>query len=501
LANTFAVTQNTWGASGEVGSFAWAIHQANLHAGADVISVADGLQISVDGADATSSPYNLATLSESVTILGNNARLVGNPAFLIHPSTVVTKANPQKPYFSPNGSDIALTPSFSFLKIGSFNQDNSGINVAVSNLHTNGLNRIAEVNQGAALRYSDSVFEQSVNFTPGPTGCCFAGFAGSTINLDSLLIRETHTFNSTIGLAFDGLISAEDATLNISNSRIERSAGGGAISLVGGSANVVSSVLYGSGGVSAVGGTTQATGTVKFVNSLAYLTSPLVNGGLDGDMGSNRFVSGTGGLIQVIASTILSDNATILTGSNTGLANGIPLTVDGGSLQLSSSAVLATAFAGFPGQIPYTTTPYGGSFSADALSWVRPINTQTAADLQTLFQNTALLTAPPGIPVNEDSSDPLVEFLLPYPGGAKPADPGVLIGVVPDAGPGGANALINPIDGSLISRDVFGQPRTRLGRRDVGAVQTVPGPLPLLGLGSAYGWCRRLRKRSQSTGL
>lgn len=84
-ATLFVVTQSTWGASTDVGSFAWAIHQANLNAGADVISVTDGLQISVDGANATSSPYNLATISESVTILGNNARLVGNPMFLIQP--------------------------------------------------------------------------------------------------------------------------------------------------------------------------------------------------------------------------------------------------------------------------------------------------------------------------------------------------------------------------------------------------------------------------------
>ncbi len=52
LANSFAVTQGTWGTNTDVGSFAWAIHQANLNAGADVISVANGLQISVDGSTA-----------------------------------------------------------------------------------------------------------------------------------------------------------------------------------------------------------------------------------------------------------------------------------------------------------------------------------------------------------------------------------------------------------------------------------------------------------------
>lgn len=119
-----------------------------------MISVANGLQINVDGSTATSTPFNLATISDSVTIEGNNARLVGNPAFLIQPTTIVTKVNPQKPVFAPLGTDVLLEPSFSFLKVGSFNQDNSNINVSISNLNTNGLNRIAEVNQGASPRFA-----------------------------------------------------------------------------------------------------------------------------------------------------------------------------------------------------------------------------------------------------------------------------------------------------------------------------------------------------------
>jgi hypothetical protein len=447
-ADIFTVTLDTWGTTTDVGSFAWAIEQANNSGGPDVISVADGLQINVDEAIATS-PFNLATISESVTILGNNARLVGNPSFLIKPSTIVTKDNPQKPIYEPIGSDIPIEDSFSFLKIGTFNANNSGISVSISKLNTNGLNRIAQVYEKASLSYRGSTFEKSVNFTGGPTGCCFSGFAGSTISLDNVLIRDAHTFNSPIDLAFDALISAEDATLNISNSRIERSAGGGAISLVGGAANVVSSVLFGSGGMSAAGG------TLKFVNSLAYLTGPLENGGLDDDVRSNRFIAGDGGLIEVIASTILSDNATFLEDPDKGFNNGVPLTVDGGRIQLSSSAVLATQFGGLPNQIAYYASPGLGGFSADALSWVRPTGTQSAADLRTLFQQPGLLTGEPGIPVEVALVASLVEVLLPYPEGAYPAVPGVLVGVVPDAGPRGANELINPIDGRPITKDVF----------------------------------------------
>jgi hypothetical protein len=168
--------------------------------------------------------------------------------------------------------------------------------------------------------------------------------------------------------------------------------------------------------------------------------------------------------------------------------------VAGGRIELRSSAVLATQVAGLETQIAYAID--GGSYSADALSWVRPTLSQNASTLRSLFNQPGLLTGLPGIPVEVALEDPLEEFLLPYPQGAYPAVPGVLVGVVPDAGPGGANELINPINGRPITKDVFGNPRTTNGRRNVGAVQAqVPGPLPLLGVAGAYGWCRRLRRR------
>ena len=51
-----------------------------------------------------------------------------------------------------------------------------------------------------------------------------------------------------------------------------------------------------------------------------------------------------------------------------------------------------------------------------------------------------------------------------------PVEGGVLIGVVPDAD--GANVLRNPIDGSVITLDVFGQLRTTGGLRNAGAVES-----------------------------
>ena len=68
------------------------------------------------------------------------------------------------------------------------------------------------------------------------------------------------------------------------------------------------------------------------------------------------------------------------------------------------------------------------------------------------------------------SVSPLIEETFPFPLASWPVANGVLIGVVPDAD--GANVLLNPIDGSVITVDVFGQARTTGGLRNVGAVES-----------------------------
>jgi len=127
---------------------------------------------------------------------------------------------------------------------------------------------------------------------------------------------------------------------------------------------------------------------------------------------------------------------------------------------------------GFSGQIGYQKSA-GGVLSADAWSWVRPTPAQTASLLPTLFSQPALITGAPGLPVDTISVSPLIEETYPLPLASLPVANGVLVGVVPDAD--GANVLINPIDSSVITLDVFGQARTTAGLRNTGAVEsTVP---------------------------
>ncbi|MEB3166033.1 MAG: hypothetical protein VKO65_05110 [Cyanobacteriota bacterium] len=185
--------------------------------------------------------------------------------------------------------------------------------------------------------------------------------------------------------------------------------------------------------------------------------------------------------------------------------NGAPLQAfNGGTINLQSSAVsvLSTDEARIGN--PYSNTYDGlaGTLTADRYSYVQPVTAQDSTALRSLFGQPDLITT--GVPYALETSDPFTPLYVDLPAGGTPLASGPLIGVIADAD--GANQLINPIDGSVITRDVFGNPRTSSAWRDIGAVQTTieppvpppdqtPGPLPVLGCGAALGWRRRLRRR------
>jgi hypothetical protein len=476
-ADTFSVTSTSWGEVGTAGTFAWAIDQANNSlATGNVISITPNLLINVDGATAIDAALDLTEITRSVTILGNNATLVGNPTFITSgaSSTVVTKYNPQ-PYLP---GDVTVTPSFSFAKIGRFGQDNTGINVTMSGLNADGLNRFALLERGAALTFTSGSIVNSVNFLPANRGIT-PGFDASraSLTLDHVVINRAYGLDATAG----GLIAGSDSRINVSNTTVVGADSGPVFVLAGGTGNVVSSVFDGSGGVLATGGSTIATGTVNVVNSVVFLAGPL-NGGANDSFLENRFLAGDGGTINLTASTVIADLVSLQ--GRTAEANGVPLDAAGGTITLASSAVLVTTYDadGFETQIGFQTSD-GGSFSADAFSWVSPTPSQTVADLQALFSQSALLTGSPALPVTEISSSPLIEMTPPMPQASYPYVGGALIGVVPDAD--GVNKLVSPIDGSTITTDVYGYARTTGGWRNVGAVEVLQTPVPEIDLGSA----------------
>ncbi|NBP82219.1 PEP-CTERM sorting domain-containing protein [bacterium] len=94
-----------------------------------------------------------------------------------------------------------------------------------------------------------------------------------------------------------------------------------------------------------------------------------------------------------------------------------------------------------------------------------------------------------------------IDFFESLPQGAVPLTTSPLVDAVSDAGSGGANELLNPIDGQPLLFDVYGSPRTNgLGFRNTGAVQAAPVPEPsswvLAGMAAGMAGWWRLRRRA-----
>jgi hypothetical protein len=495
-AATFDVTKGDWGDSSTINSFAWAINQANATPGSDSIRLFS--DVSVDRADPVE-PISgfLAELTDraGVTIQGNGHSLVGNPVFIDNNGYIINKNFPRK--YSPMGGDQLMTEAVSFARIS-----DQVSNVLIDRLNVDGLNAFLDVGKGSEATIVDSTIKNAVAFGRMARSVINAQ-SESTVNLTRVVLNKLNPFsNSSFGTEFiweTPAISGEDATLNIVKSKFElatTSSTAGAVDWLGGTANVVSSVILGQG-LSIADYTKE--GVLNLVNSVVRPA---------GGTATARIQAWAGGVANVIASTLQFD-AFESTIPNREFCpqmypcNGAPLQVfDNGEIRLQSSAVsvLNEDFTGisYPYLAAYDTqagTPLAGIFAADLYSYVQPVANQNAVSLRLLFGQPNLITAS-GAYLLDPSSNPLVATYYDLPNGAYPNPSGPLVGVIPDADT--LNQLINPIDGSVISTDVFGSPRTYNNRRDVGAVQqiaSVPGPLPLLGFGSAFGWSRRLRRR------
>ena len=490
---TFQVTENVYGTAADVGTLAWAIDQSNTTAGFDIINIMPDLQIDVNNASPISPDRFLARITDSVNIQGNGAKLVGNPNFVTETGQLATKTNiignPYEPAISFDAGDLLLAASFNFAQIGTPNSNNDDLNVFISDLGADGLTTFAQTQAGSQLIMNGGDLTNMVNYlinndTAGRP--VFEATPSSTLDLNDISITNSYPFANVLDASpdysiFFGVIQGEDSVLKLKNSSINNSFGAGAINWNGGTANVVSSIIEDAGGLSIADGELLQ-GTLNLVNSIVYMT------GGDNLSQTQRIQAAVGGEANIIASSVLYDTSNT---SEVGCdvvayqCNGMPLTAtNGGVLNFNSSVALPlNPQLFFPGKNSYSEFS-SGNLIADQFSYIAATPTQDGNAVKALFDNANILTE--GNTYDLLSGNGLSFFKL-LPGGAVPLTDGVLVSVIPDATPGGVNQLINPIDGSPITTDVFGNPRTNgAGFRDIGAVQVqvpeqVPEPSSLAG--------------------
>ena len=487
-AATFTVTQNVWGTDSTAGTFAWAMHQADTTPGFDTISLTSN--VSIDDYLEAHHPFRLADITDlaGLRIQGNGHSLIGNPSFINPQGVVHTKTNPQR--FTPPG-DVLLVKTYSFAKISDYVSK-----VEINNLIVDGLNSFLNIGKDTIVTVRDSVIRNMGDFGQRPAPVIEVN-EGSTLNLQRVAISHINNFQKnpfpTVEYLWYPAIVGAAATLNMERSTLDllTSATGGGIGWNGGTANVVSSVILGKG-LSITDNLVD--GVLNVVNSVfrPYNYSAM-----------SRIQAHSGGEANVIASTIQYD-ATFTSDVHSCPANytcnGAPLQAfNGGTINLSSTVASVINSDVAQINLPYSDE-YGGTqgtLNADAYSFVQPVPNQDSAALKSLFGQANLRTSgdpfalTPNIP-------PYPPIYVALPTGAEPLKNGPLINIVPDAN--GANKLINPIDGSVIRTDVYGNTRTSNDLRNIGAVQNnVPGPLPVLGAGAAFGWTRRLRRRIRQT--
>ena len=451
-ASTFSVTSPYM--CGGDGSFQKALADANANPGTDTIEFASGLQVQAWTCN-TLLPGPIQgfpfTATESVTIVGNGATMVGGQV-MVGPGGRVNDPNscPQR----SAGVNVA-SKSVGFLEIGTFNVDNSAVSVSVDDLNFSGMPTLFLVEKNATLSLRDSKAEQTMSFNYDCSRPPIQSTEGN-VNLTRVTFTDSSapTNNLTEGGGSVAVVAGYAAgALTMDRVTMEFNTAGRAIYWHGSSAKIVSSEFFESGGIYL------DVPRSDIVNSVLRTTRQHV---------VDRITS-VNGMVRTEASTFVwSFPACDRCGTP-----GFGFEAGGGGLFDFHTTAIGSG-ATFSGAQPLL----GGNtdqYFSDALTWVQPTGSQDAAAIATILPTA--LTDAPGLPTDPFGGYPAtVTPLLGTPGA-----PGVLIDAVENAScdaPDDTNKLINPIDSTCISTDVFGKPRWDSGNdaRNIGAIQSVESP-------------------------
>jgi hypothetical protein len=453
LAATFEITEMSCMTS--PGGYWWAIEQANASPGRDTIQVRKSFTVD-DCNHFPADQYPDLHVTESVDIVGNGFTVYGNVGF------VDANGMFNRHGVCPISQNGYLTVGYGggFIDIGSRNVDNLGIEVTVNGLNMSRLTGVAMVRKNAKLKIENSHIQDIY----------------SVYHLqcnEPIIMAQDHSDLTLVNTKFERISVPEegypDTAFPVATSAIKGIGGNlvmdrvtmdgvygdhtTAIGWFNGTAKIVSSQFVNSSGIWV------ESGALDFVNS-SYVAGiaglefkdNILLGNVTAKFQASTFWWGAWGdpcdpVSRPCAPRILGFDAV------------------GSSIRFEGSAIGAWELDSYP-----VLTGNPGQFSSDTYTWIQPRTRQTAAAIQAILPNA--LTAPPGL--HDFPSFDTTEYLRDI----TPLVPGLLVEAVPNAGPGGVNRLISPIDGLPIATDVLGNRRRYSNdTRNIGAVQNAEAPV------------------------
>jgi hypothetical protein len=388
-----------------------------------------------------------------LTIVGNGATITGDQLYI---NSAGLLNDPTQCPSKTAGTNM-IAPSTGFLEVGDYDVDNSAVTVSVSDLHFEGMPSLFLVEKSASLSLTGSKAEDTLALSDDCDRSPIESRSGSV----SLTNVEFHNSSAPAVDRFGPLLVVAvvsgfgDGSLTMDHVLMDENFSGRAVVWHGSSAKIVSSQFYVSGGF------WLDAAASYIVNSVVYIGTTHA---------TDRIVS-TVGPVHITASTLYFNEPYCQACDlpNLGL-----VTDSTGTFDLTTSAL--GSGADHPDAKPLLWGNTSTGFTSDSLTWVQPSGTQDATAIAAILPNA--LTAAPGLQAS---------FAPGLLGGAigdvtpllgTLGSPGVLIDAVDPGDCPGTNGLLNPIDSTCITTDVFGNPRWDSGnnKRNVGAIQNVTTP-------------------------
>ena len=444
IATTYTVTVATDCGSGSIVD---AVAKANANPGKDTIDFASGIKritfpncegsASYDPSDSyylwiSESVDFIAPLDVDPTIPGNQKLTIDGEGAWIDMNGALN------PGICPNHDGVNIKKPPGVFRIGSPYIDNSGISVLVKNLKATQVRSFAITFKGATLSLLDSNLEKIADNTSCINPLIRIREEGKLI-IDNSYIGKNQYLQGARTWNYGGMLleAGDNSITEISNSLFEINSGMGAI-FTSGKLTIVNSLFNNSGGIMSLDG------DVSLINSAFFsdTTHPWEG------------IYAIGGTFNIRASTFSARGWL----TSTPPSIGTPPDIEKASLiRFPSNTVVnfedtALHVLNVAGQ--YLPITYAGST-------VQLSVTQSYSADGSL---TGSISAPP---LGIADAIPFIPIAI------TPLIGGPLVDKIDNS----ANPLINPLTGSAITTDVYGNPRVDSALRDIGAVELYDAPI------------------------